>query len=490
MPGKFASGKPPAQRGFGKKPEGAGRPPERKGFVKKPEGPGPGTYARLVALDTLLDVHLQDAYASLALGERLKNQRVPGPMLQDRDKRLVTELVYGTLERQLRLDFVLEGFLERRELDPVVRDILRMGIYQLIFLDRIPANAAVDESVKLTRLKQRERYSGMVNAILRNIDRQKDAIAYPDPAEQPVQYLSVMYSVLPWLAEQLLDAYGMEEAERILAYRAAQHYMTLRPNPERMTAEAFEAFLRKEGLTFERGKVPGAYRVFHGGDLTRFPAWRQGLFSIQGESAMLAAQAVGVSPGWQVLDACAAPGGKTAVLAEAMHGSGRVYAWDIHPHRVQLIRAMALRLQLENVRTMERDATQFKEDWVGALDAVLVDAPCSGTGVIWDKPDSRYRQDGEKLEALVQTQHDLLEACAGYVKPGGVLVYATCSILPQENEQQVRAFLAVHPEFSPRGLTERVPEALRHYIREGGLQILPYRDDMEGFYLCRMVRER
>ena len=262
-----------------------------------------------------------------------------------------------------------------------------------------------------------------------------------------------------------------------------------RPSRARMDGAAFEAWLDGQKLTWRRGDAEDAYIVSDAGNLAAHEGYRQGLFSIQGESAMLAALAVGARPGMQILDACAAPGGKTCLMAERMGTSGRVYAWDVHPHRVELIRAAARRLGLENVRPGERDARRMAPDMRLTMDAALVDAPCSGLGVIAEKPDIKYRQTEEGLNALPLLQARILEACAGAVKVGGLLVYATCTILPDENEKVVRAFLGAHPEFEPETSDGWLPEKLRPCYSGGMLQVLPHRDGLDGFFIARLRRK-
>lgn len=204
---------------------------------------------------------------------------------------------------------------------------------------------------------------------------------------------------------------------------------------------------------------------------------------------MLAALAMEVKPGMQVLDACAAPGGKSCLMSEIMRGAGRVYAWDLHAHRVELIRAAARRLGLENIRPQARDARVKNESLLGAMDAVLVDAPCSGLGVMGDKPDIRYRLKEADVAALLPVQRDLLETCSAYVRPGGRLVYATCTILPEENVEQVKSFLLRHPEFAPDGEMQHLPQSLKTQVREGMLQILPGQEELDGFFIARLVRK-
>ena len=224
-------------------------------------------------------------------------------------------------------------------------------------------------------------------------------------------------------------------------------------------------------------------------DVGRDADFLQGRFSIQGESSMMACLALSPKRGAQVLDACAAPGGKACLLAEMMGGSGRVQAWELHPHRTELIAAQARRLHLENVRPMTRDASVHRADLDETMDAVLLDAPCSGLGVMADKPDVKYRVTPESVAELTALQSRLLDAVAPYVKKGGTLVYSTCSVLKDENERQIAAFLARHPEFEAEDLPESIPEIFRRHAGQG-LQLLPHRDHVGGFYICRMRRKK
>ena len=224
-------------------------------------------------------------------------------------------------------------------------------------------------------------------------------------------------------------------------------------------------------------------------EIARDADYFAGNFSIQGESSMLAAQAVDAKPGMQILDCCAAPGGKSAYLAEVMGGSGRVYAWDVHEHRVTLIKTMMRRLKLENVRPAVRDAAVLKEDMTGAMDAVLLDAPCSGLGVMDNKPDIKYRATPESVKELTGIQEKLLNTCCQYVKRGGTLVYSTCSILPEENGEQIERFLASHPDFILAPLPASFDERFKARYTETGLQLLPHRDGVEGFFIVRLRRK-
>ena len=441
---------------------------------------------RRVALETLLDVSRSDAYASLALDKRLA-QAAFGP----RDRAFVTQLVYGTLENRMTLDWRIDQFLEgEKELDLTVREILRMGAYQLFYLDRVPDMAAVDESVSLARAMGLEPLTGLVNGVLRSMIRGRDSVVFPKPDEGAERYLSVMFSAPRELVRMLIDAYGEHEALEILRYRPQERDVTIRVNYLRCDDARLRALLADSEMEFVPGIAPGTYRVKHAGDLTRMRAFQNGLFTIQGESSVIAARMVGAKPGQTVLDACAAPGGKTAILSEMMNDTGRVYAWDTHAHRVELIRGTVNRLKLENVRPAVRDAAAPREEMAMTLDAALVDAPCSGTGVMVEKPDVKYRVSAEGVAALCRMQAEILDSVAPMVKVGGTLVYSTCSILPQENAGQVRAFLARHPEYKVLPMGAELPEKLAAHETAEGLQMLAHRDGTDGFFVCRMRRVR
>ena len=451
---------------------------------RRPERRGPRASARDVALRALQDVVRGDAYASQALDRRLEEAR-----LRPDDRRLAAGLFYSAVENRLYIGHMLSRFLERQP-EPVVADILHVAAAQLLFMDRVPDHAAVDEAVKQVRAAGREGFAGLVNGVLRALIRARDAgkIALPDREADPEGWLSVRYSVAPAAVSRLVAAYGFDETERIAAWQPPRREQTVRPNRTRMDAAAFEAWLDERRFRWRRGIVEDAYVLEDVGSMAALDGYRRGDFSIQGQSAMLAALAVRPKPGMQVLDACAAPGGKTCLIAERMGNSGRVYAWDVHPHRVELIRAAARRLGLDNVRPSERDAREPAESLALSMDAVLVDAPCSGLGVIGEKPDIKYRQSDESLSALPPIQRDILDACCGAVKVGGRLVYATCTILPEENENQVRAFLQRHPQFAPDMDDAWVPDALKPRFDGGMLRILPHRDGIEGFFIATLTR--
>ncbi len=440
--------------------------------------------ARDAALSALRDVVRNGAYSSQALDRSLNAVE-----LSPEDRRLAASIFFFAVENRLYIEWALSHLMQTKA-EPLVEDVMHVAAAQILFMDRIPDHAATDEAVKQVRAFGREGLTGLVNGVLRSLTRARDAgeLTLPDRETEPEKYLSVRYSFSEAAAKRLIASYGIDEAEAIASYTPAERAQTVRPNLMKTDIADFERRLDEAGYMWHESAVPGAYRVLAAGDLSATDDYRRGMFAIQGESSQLAALAMEAKPGMQILDACAAPGGKTCLMAEAMRGVGRVFAWDLHEHRVELIRAAARRLGLENVRPMTHDARRAPESMMLSMDAVLVDAPCSGLGVIADKPDVKYRLNDEELDGLPDIQKSILDACAKCVRPGGRLVYSTCTILPEENQNQVRAFLERHPEFEMDENVNYLPEVLRPHAESGMISILPNRDGMEGFFIARMRR--
>lgn len=470
--------------GFGG-PRGNGRPmgghKPVQGKIVKPHQQE-GLASRRLALEVIREVTENGKFIHLVMDEKLRNCTLP--LI---DRRLAARLAYDTVENQMYLDHALNQIMARPDCDIKLRNVLRLGACQLLLEDRIPESAACNTAVALCKETGMEGLAGVCNGVLRNLIRQKEELTWPDPAENPVKALSVRHSVPEWLVEKLLSDWG-DEAISLMSVHSHDSYITVRPNLTRMDDETFEALLNAKVWEHEPGKVAHSWRIRNMAEIAHDAGFVGGKFSIQSESSMMAAMAVEPKRGMQILDCCAAPGGKSCLMAEMMGGSGRVQAWELHPHRADLITAQMKRLGLENIRPMTRDASIHRPDLDGTMDAVLLDAPCSGLGVMADKPDVKYRVTPESVAEIVQTQRKLLDAVAPYVKRGGTLVYSTCSVLKEENVRQVEAFLARHPEFELAKLPESIPAEFRQH-EDVGLQLLPSRDGVEGFYICRMKRK-
>ena len=442
--------------------------------------------ARMCALRALYEVYYSGAYANLALDQQLKTA-----LLSDEDRRLCTGMFYLCVEKRKKIEYILAPFVKAAP-DDVIVCILHLAAAQMLFMDRIPPHAAVNEAVNQAKAYKKDEAAGFVNGVLRSVLRAKEAgeLHLPTREDGIETYLETEYSASPYTVEALISAFGPDEAEQLLAWRPQERFETIRPNLLRWCDEELEAWLQKNEIRFERSQVPHAYRVYRAGSLVQTPEYEKGLFSIQGESAILAALAVSPRRGMNILDACAAPGGKAALMGEEMQGSGRVYCWDLHEHRVELMKKNARRLGLDNLRCVPRDASLLKDDILRTMDAVLVDAPCSGLGVMADKPDIRQHFTKDRLLEICKLQQKLLDACCEYVRPGGRLVYSTCTILPQENEERVHAFLLSHPDFKLEEDADYLPEALRAKCEGGLLKLRQDKDELEGFFIARMVRVR
>lgn len=457
------------------------RNPGPAGREKQP-APMEGLGARRIALKVIRQVTESGAYASLALDAALKDSG-----LNNADRRLVSRLVYDTLDRMIWLDYVLAQVMARPDTDIKLRNILRLGACQILLEDRIPESAATNLCVQLCAENGMPGLKGVCNGILRNLIRKRDELVFPDPEKEPDEAASIRHSIPVWMWKRIREDYG-EETEQILQYRNKDEGWLLRPNLTRIDDAGFETLLGKKVWQKEKSELPHAWKITGAMDISRDADYLQGNFSIQSAGSMLACLAMNVKRGQQILDCCAAPGGKSSYMAEMMNGTGRIQAWDIHEHRTELIQAQARRLGLENIRPMARDATKLREEMAGTMDGVLLDAPCSGLGFLAQKPDLKLRVTEESIRELTALQAKLLDTVSAYVKPGGTLVYSTCSILKDENERQAEAFLQKHPEFEEAELPETIPQ--KYLKRKGrGLQLLEYRDGAEGFYLIRMRRK-
>lgn len=460
---------------------------------KPPAARKPQT-AREVALRVLVRVEEQGAFSGLEL-----NRVLTEAGLSRQDAGLATELVYGTIQRRLTIDHVLAPRVKGwpNKIEPWVRCLLRMSYYQLRWLDRVPAHAVTDEAVRIAKKRGHGGIAGLVNGTLRALLR--DGVAPPLPPGLPAaERLSLAHSYPLWLAERWVAAYGEAGAEALMAAGNEPPHMSVRANRLRGSRDALLAELADAGVYAEPSKLsPDGIVAARAGSLAQTPWHASGRLSVQDESSMLVAAVCDPQPGMNVLDCCAAPGGKAAHLAERMAGEGRVTANDVHPHKEALIREQAERLGLTNIVTTVSDALALPERLVPAsMDVVLLDAPCSGLGVIKRKPEIKWNKSEDDIASLAKLQRGLLDSAARMVKPGGRLVYSTCTIAPEENEGAVRDFLSKHPEFS---LDPAWPEETLAPLRDAGIagerfagmvQLLPQHFGSDGFFIARLERTK
>ena len=434
--------------------------------------------ARKRALEVLTLCRTRGAWADAALGSRLEG-------LSSADAALCSRIVYGVIQNETLLDFYLSAYCSQKleRLQPPLAEILRIGGYQILFLDRVPDSAAVHTSVELAKGAGRGQAAGLVNAVLRRLCREKDAL--PEiPDRDPVRYLSIRYSYPKWLVKRVLAILGREEAEEFLALGNSQPPAAAQVNTLRFETAWVRESLEREGVTVsESALLPDCLLLTGTGDQEKLTAYQSGSFYVQDPAARLAVLAMGLSPGMRVLDVCAAPGGKSFAAAIAMGDRGEILACDLHENKLKRIREGAARLGLTSIQAEAADGRICREDWLGSFDAVIVDAPCSGLGILRKKPDIR-RKRADDLFTLPVVQSAILENAAGYVKPGGTLLYSTCTILPEENEGVTDGFLGSHPEFSRERFV--LPEPVGAV--DGQLTLWPQRYGTDGFYICRMTR--
>jgi 16S rRNA (cytosine967-C5)-methyltransferase len=442
----------------------------------------------LLALRVLERVQRAGAYADIALKHALARSGLSAP-----DRAFATELVYGTLRWRGRIDYLLSRTLDRdlEKLEPLVATALRLGAYQLIFSGRVPATAAVDESVRCVRAAGVERATGLVNAVLRRLAAEHDRIPVPELADDPVEHLTHALSLPRWIAERWVERYGPEEAAALARASNEPPPLTVRVNRRRgsvadLLAELLERFpdaapcrVARDGIVLGRRGNPGLD-----------PAFLAGRYTVQDEGAQLVVGLLDPRPGERILDTCAAPGGKATAIAERIGDTGRVVAADRHARRLGLVLRTARRLALPNVDCAERDATRPLHNLTAGspFNRVLVDAPCSGLGTLRRNPDARWRIGPGDPARLAEVQAAILNNAAAVVKPGGTLVYSTCTLLPEENEAIVEAFLKTAENFAPVS-ADRVPAEVRRVVgSDGVLRCLPHRHDSDGFFAARLER--
>jgi 16S rRNA (cytosine967-C5)-methyltransferase len=441
----------------------------------------PASPAREVAARVLERVARDGAFADVALEAELA-ARTPGA----RDRALATELVYGTLRWQRYLDWVLAPHSRRRleRLDPRVLAVLRMTAYQIVHLARIPAFAAVSDAVTLAR--GRPGVAEFVNAVLRSFARRGPREREPAPPRDPVEALAMAWSFPTWLARRWVGRYGRDEAAALMAAMNERPPLALRANTLRLTREALAARLAdEEGLAVSPARwAPEGLLVEHGGAPAHWRAFADGSFAVQDEGSMLVARLLDPRPGETLADVCAAPGTKTTHLAQLTEDRARILAFDRDGARAARIREAAVRLGIRSVEVREGPVEALAPGLGEQCDAVLVDAPCSNLGVLRRNPDVKWRRDAQGLAGNAERQRAILAAASAMVKRGGRLVYATCSLEPEENEEVTRAFLAARGDFAPDA-----PEAFPFPLEpDGVMRCLPHRHGTDGFTAFRFRR--
>ena len=432
---------------------------------------------REVALKVLYKIDKEQAYSNIELNEQIRQNR---KNLDEKDIGLISELVYGVTTWRLTLDEIIKKYskIKLKKISPWIINILRMGIYQIIFLDKIPKSAAVNESVNLAKRYGHSSSSNFVNAILRKVEKTD----YDDffEIEDDIDRISKTTSMPKWIVEELVKGNGIKIAEQICKNSNLKPNITIRVNRLKIAKKELIQKLEQKGIECkepenEEMNTQDFLILSKVKNIENLQEFKDGFFTIQDLSAGQAAKILDPRPVEMVLDACSAPGGKTTYLAELMENKGKIKAWDIHEHRTKLVEQNANRLGINIIETQVKDATQYDKNLDEKFDKILLDVPCLGIGVIKRKPDIKWQRKPEDIEEITLIQRKILEYCSKYLKKGGTLVYSTCSILKEENEEIVIKFLSENKQFEIDG--------------ENMVNILPNKEK-DGFFICKIYRKK
>lgn len=419
---------------------------------------------RALALELLLEITGRKEYSHVALRGALEKYQY----LSKQDRAFLTRVTEGTVERMLELDYIIDQFskVPVKKMKPVIRNILRMSVYQIKYMDRIPDSAVCNEAVKLAQKKGFTNLKGFVNGVLRGIIRGIDAVVYPNP--------SVQYSMPEWIVEQWTEEYGAETAHKMMENQYTERPVTIRINLEKISKEKLKERLESEGVRVQEvDGVDCALAISDYDYLRAIPSFREGLFQVQDVSSMLAALMAEPKCGDYCIDVCAAPGGKSLHLSDLMKGTGMVEARDLTDYKVGLIEENMERIGVKNMKAVRMDATVLDEASIEKADVVLADLPCSGLGVLNKKSDLKYRMSREQQRELVALQRKILDTVWRYVKPGGTLIYSTCTVHKEENEGNAAWFTGHYP-----------------FVLKEQRQMLPGVDPWDGFYIAKLERKR
>lgn len=445
---------------------------------------------REVVLDILLELSRQKEYSNILIGAVLEKY----DYLDGRQKAFIKHVSEGTIEYRIRIDYILERFssVPVGKMKPLIRELMRMSCYQILFMDNIPDAAVCNEAVKLAKKRGFRPLQGYVNGVLRAVVREKDNIAYPDRQTSFREYLSVYYSMPLWLTEHFCNAYGEKQCEKILQVFMNRGAVSIRLQEtlDRQERDRLIAAWRRAGVTVrENPYLPYAVEVEKTEGVRSLEGYEEGAFAVQDVSSMLAAEAADIRDGNTVIDVCAAPGGKALHAAAKLNGTGTVIACDVSRYKTDKIRENRDRLRAGNVTVIERDARVCDPELVGRADVLFVDVPCSGLGVIGKKQDIKYRVTPEAMEQIVILQKEIAGNVIQYLKPDGIMIYSTCTMNPEENEKMTD-WICREYDMQTVSMAQNVPDALKEEAEKGWIQLLPGIHGTDGFFLAKLRRNR
>lgn len=441
-------------------------------------------FPRKLALEALYKIDKEEAYSNIVLDELLNKNR---NVLSNKDINFISELVYGVTTWKLTLDTIIQKYskIKIRKISPWVINILRMGAYQIVFLDKIPKSAAVNESVNLCK-KYGGKSVGFVNAILRKVEKSDYLELFE--IKNDIEKISKTTSMPEWIVRELNKEFNTEKVNEICKNSNLKPKITIRVNNLKTTKNELKESLESKEIEVEDGILEDFLYLKNVKNITNLDEYKEGLFTMQDESAGLTALVLDPMENESILDCCSAPGGKTTYIAELMNNKGNIIAWDLYKHRLDKVQENSKRLGINIIKTVENDATVMKEEYIEKFDKILIDAPCLGLGVIKRKPDIKWQRKFEDIEEISKIQEKILNICSKYLKKGGVLVYSTCSIVKSENDKIVEKFLKSE-NFELEEINNINIENLENKITKKGIIKLYPSENMDGFFISKLIKK-
>ena len=441
---------------------------------------------RETALKALYKIDEKEAYSNIALDEIIKENR---NKLEERDIGFISEIVYGVTTWKLTIDEIIKKYskIRLKKISPWILNILRMGIYQIVFLDKVPKSASVNESVNLAKRYGHKSSSNFVNAILRKIDKNdyEEFFEIKDDFER----ISKTTSIPVWIIEELLKENDIKKVEEICRCSNLRPKVAIRVNNLKTNKEELAKLLEQRKIEFKEGSLEDFFILKNVKNIENLDLFKEGFFTIQDEGAGLIALIVEPQPNEIILDACSSPGGKTTYMAELMENKGKILAWDLHEHRVNLVDENAKRLGIDIIETKCEDATVFKQDYVEKFDKILLDVPCLGLGVLKRKPDIKWKRKKEDIVEITKIQEKILETCSKYLKPNGQIIYSTCSIIKDENEKIIEKFLEKNKNFDYAKIeVSKCNKNIKNIEKLGRIKLYQ-NEENDGFFMCKLQKK-
>ncbi|SER05162.1 16S rRNA (cytosine967-C5)-methyltransferase [Gracilibacillus ureilyticus] len=441
---------------------------------------------RSIALELLVRIGEQGGFSHLAIDQMMKKHQ-----LEKRDGALLTEIVYGTLQRKLTIEYFLASFVDKKKkMNNWVKWLLYLSIYQMHYLEKVPDHAIIHESVEIAKKKGHKGIANFVNGVLRTVQRE----GVPDFSEikDEVHRLSISTSHPLWLVKRWVEQYGYPVTEAMCQANMTHKQMTIRVQPLKISRDELISNLEEDGFQLKKSQISDQGIIIEKGNVLKHQSFDQNLFTVQDESSMLVAELMDLTQDMVILDACSAPGGKTTHIAEKIHDNGQVYAYDLHEKKAKLVEKKAEQLGLSSIITDQSDARNLHEKHdSNTFDRILIDAPCSGLGVLKSKPDIRYNKKEDDIHHLAKIQKEILDKVSPLLKNGGKLIYSTCTVDKEENEKVISYFLGQHPEFQiDPDFFNQIPALLQNKqgVSECGMQIFPQDLNSDGFFITRMIK--